>query len=135
LIQDNFAGRDELYAAAESLDDDARANICRRLAEHLAANAIELQQIVTASGREPAAPLDVTAIANALFELVKEHRGEDAVLGTAARGEKQLKSHCDHAIESATDPETESILRRQREGVEFGEDVLRNIALLPRDLP
>ncbi len=54
LIEGNFAGRDELYAAAESLDSGSREHICRRLADHLAANAIELQQLLVASGVQPA---------------------------------------------------------------------------------
>ena len=41
-----------------------------------------------------------------------------------------FKEYYDRAIESASDPEAESILRRQREGVEFGEDVLQNISPL-----
>ena len=130
LIEANFAARDELYAAADSLDDDARANICRRLADILASNAIELQQVVTSSGREPTGPLDVTPVVTSLFHLTKLHGGEDAVLETTARGERELKEYYDRAIESASDPEAESILRRQREGVEFGEDVLQNISPL-----
>ena len=63
LIEANFAGRDELQAAAESLDDDARQRVCRRLANHLASHAAELQQIVTACGAEPAGPLDMEVIA------------------------------------------------------------------------
>ena len=63
LIEGNFTGRDELYAAAESMDDRSRERICRRLAEHLAANAIELQQLLKESGVEPAGPLDMQSIA------------------------------------------------------------------------
>ena len=57
MIEANYCGRDELYSAAEFVDDQARERICRRLADYLAANAIELQQIVAASGVDPAGPL------------------------------------------------------------------------------
>ncbi len=93
LIERNFTGRDELYAAAQSMDDDARKQICRRLADHLADNAIELQQIVAASGAEPAGPLDVHAVASALFDLAKANRGEPGVLrgcGGRAGFEKRI---------------------------------------------
>ncbi len=72
-------------------------------------------------------PLDTTAIAHALFDLAKLNRGESGVLGTAAEGEQNLKKDYDRAIETTQDEETEALLRRQREDVKFGEDVLRNI--------
>lgn len=127
LIEANFAGREELYAAANSLDNAARENICRRLADHLAANAIELQQLLAASGIAPAEPLDTAAIAHALFDLAKLNRGESGVLDTAAEGEDNLKKVYDSAIEATEDEETTALFRRQRREVTFGEDVLRNI--------
>jgi uncharacterized protein (TIGR02284 family) len=127
LIESNFTGRDELYAAAESLDDESREHICRRLADHLAANAIELQQILKTRGVEPAGPLDSKSIALALFDLVKLNRGESGVLNVAAEGEQNLKQEYDQAIEKTSDQETVALLRKQREDVKFGEEVLGNI--------
>ena len=127
LIESNFKGRDELYAAAESVDSESRERICQRLAEHLAANAIELQQIVTASGVQPAGPLDTEAIAYELFDLVKLNRGEAGVLDAAAKSERSLKKDYDVAIDRTADREAEALLRKQRADVEFGEQVLRNI--------
>lgn len=127
LIEGNFTGRDELYAAADSMDNDARVRICRNLAEHLAMNAIELQQIVAASGVNPAQPLDLEAIAHALFELVKANHGDLGVLKAAAEGEHLLKRDYDAAIGATRDPEAKAILEKQREQVEFAEDVLKSI--------
>lgn len=127
LIEANFTGRDELYAAADSMNNQSREHICRRLAEHLAANAVELQQLVKASGVEPAGPLDLESIAQALFDLAKSSRGESGVLVAAAEGEENLKKNYDEVIDSTADQEATAILRKQREQVEFAEQVLRNI--------
>jgi uncharacterized protein (TIGR02284 family) len=127
LIEANFAGRDELYAAADSLDDEARQRVCQRLAENLAGRAIELQQIVTACGVEPAEPLDTLALAHALFDLAKVNRGESGVLDAAAEGEQNLKHEYDRAIEETTHPKAEQVLRRHREQAEFGEQVIRGM--------
>ena len=127
LIEANFAGRDELQAAAESLDDEARQRVCRQLADHLAGHAAELQQIVTACGAEPTGPLDLESIASALFDLAKMNSGERGVLKAVAEGEDNLKADYDRAIDAVSDQETEDMLRRQRDEVEFGEQVLRGM--------
>lgn len=128
LIEANFTARDELYAAAESLDDEARKKVCRRLAEHLAGYAAELQQVVTASGVEPAGPLEIESVAHSLFGLAKMNRGSAGVLQTAAEGEHNLKQDYDKAIDATTNPAAKNSLRRQRDEVEFGEQVLRGMA-------
>lgn len=127
LIEANFTGRDELYAAAESSDDEARKQICCQLAAHLADHAVHLQQIVASSGVDPAEPLDVNEIASALFDLAKANRGETGVLQVAAEGERNLKEEFDRAIETTPDQEAKALLDKQRDNVEFGEQVLRNI--------
>jgi uncharacterized protein (TIGR02284 family) len=127
LIEANFSGRDELYAAARSLDHEARRKVCRRLAEHLAGHAAELQQIVTACGVQAASPLDVDEIAYALFELARVNRGETGVLEAAAEGEQNLRQDYDQALDEVSNPAAENMLRRQRRGVEFGEQVLRGM--------
>jgi len=129
LISANFAGRDELYAAAKSLDDEARQRVCRRLAEHLAGHAVELQQILTASGERPAGPLDVNSLAQTLFELAKLSRGEPGVLDAAAACEHTLKEDYDRALDDLSHPQAENVLKRQRDGVEFGEQVLRGMGV------
>lgn len=127
LIKGNFTGRDELYAAAESLDDDALKRVCRRLAKHLTDNAIELQQIVTASGAAPAGPLDIESLADALFSLARANRGQSGVLRAAAEGERNLKVQYDRAVEATPDEAAKALLKKQRKEVEFGEEVLRNL--------
>jgi uncharacterized protein (TIGR02284 family) len=127
LIEANFTGRDELYAAARSMDDEARQQVCRRLAEHLAGHAAELQQIVAASGSDPAEPLDVEPIAEALFELAKMNHGERGVIDSAIEGERNLRKEYDRAIEDTSNPEATNTLHRQRDDVEFGEQILRGM--------
>ncbi len=124
LIKGNFTGRDELYAAAESLDDVSLKNICRRLAMHLADNAIWLQQIVLASGVEPALPLETESRTESLFSLTRASRGESGVLCDAANCERHLKVEYDRAVEATPDDEAKAVLEKQREEVEFGEEVL-----------
>lgn len=68
------------------------------------------------------------SIADALFDLAKSNRGEPGVLGTAAEGEGNLKEAYDRAIDVTHDPQGEDLLRRQREDVEFGEKVLREMS-------
>jgi len=127
LITANFAGRDELYAAARSLDNDARQRVCQRLAEHLAGQAVELQQILTASGQRPTGPLDMNWLADALFESAKRAGGERGVLHTAVACEQTLKEGYDRALNDLSHPQAENVLKRQRDGVEFGEQVLRGM--------
>ncbi len=127
LIEANFTGRDELYAAAQSLDDEARRRVCRRLADHLAGHAAELQQIVTACGVPPAEPLDTESMAHALFELAKMNHGEQGVLDAAAHGEQNLKDEYERAIDATSDRRTESVLHRQKKDVTLGEEVLRGM--------
>jgi uncharacterized protein (TIGR02284 family) len=128
LISANFAGRDELYAAASSLNNEARQSVCRRLAELLAGHAVELQQILTASGEHPVGPLDVNSLAQALFESAKRSRGEPGVLDAAAEREHTLKADYDRALDDLSHSQAENVLKRQREDVKFGEDVLRGMS-------
>jgi uncharacterized protein (TIGR02284 family) len=127
LIAANFAGRDELYAAAGSLDNEARQRVCHRLAEHLAGHAVELQQILTASGVQPTGPIDVHSLAQALFESAKRSRGEPGVLEAAVEREQTLKQDYDRALDNLSHPQAENVLKRQRDDVEFGEQVLRGM--------
>ena len=124
LIVANFAVRDELYAAAASLDHDARQQVCNRLAEHLAGHAVELQQILIASGQTPAEPLDLHVMAQAVYEWAKKSHGEPGVLDTAANRERDLKENYDQALDDMSHPQAENVLQRQRKEVKFGEQVL-----------
>lgn len=46
LVEVRFSGRDKLYSVASHLDDSQRSSVCRKLADHLAGHAAELQQIL-----------------------------------------------------------------------------------------
>jgi hypothetical protein len=127
LVEANFGSRDELYAAADSLDGEDRERVCRRLAEHLAGHAAELQQLLAASRSDPAGPLDIDEIVAALFESIKAQRGTVGVLKAAERTQRDLKRGYDRAIEETSAQEAEGLLRSQRDAVEFGERVLRSM--------
>lgn len=130
LIESNFTGRDELYAAAQFLDDEFKGHLCRYLGEILAGNAIELRQFLTRCGIDPAEPLDVEEVARLLFTLAKSNRGEQGVLCVAVEGEENLKTDYDRAIHATGEPAARTMLRRQREKVEFGQRLLRRICHL-----
>ncbi len=127
LLELDFAGRDELYAVADSLENEDCREICRRLAEFLAGHAAELQQIVVGSGNDPAGPLDLDEIAHALIEGIKSHRGNSGVLGVAETVEREVRQEYDRAIRSTDDRDAEGMLQRQRQEIEFAERVLRTI--------
>ncbi|MBN2292213.1 MAG: hypothetical protein JXM70_07300 [Pirellulales bacterium] len=127
LVEANFGGRDELYAAADSMDKEDSQRICRRLADFLADNAIRLQQMLAASGNEAAGPLDIDAIIAALFKAVKARHGAAGVIEVAEEAQRDLKHGYDRAIEEASEPQAEGVLREQRDRVEFSEQVLRSI--------
>jgi hypothetical protein len=127
LVEANFGNRDELYVAADSLDDEDRERVCRRLAEHLAGHAAELQQVLAASGSDPAGPLDIDDIVTALFESIKAQRGVAGVLEAAEEAQRDLKRGYDRAIEETPAQEAEGLLRGQRDAVDFGERVLRSM--------
>lgn len=127
LIDASFAGRDELYAAAETLDNDQRTNICRQLADHLAAHATELQQLLKINGEDLQPPIDMYSVAESYFCLAKRRGGEAGVLSAAAECEREVKEKFDNAIEQTQDGDTSGLLERQRDDIEFGEDVLRSM--------
>ena len=50
-----------------------------------------------------------------------------AFLNAAAEGEQILKRNYEQAIEKTDNQETKALLRKQRDHVEFSEEVLRNM--------
>jgi hypothetical protein len=137
LIEANFAGRDELYAAVETLDDDARRNICTRLAEHLAGHAIELSQILLANGHSKYALSDIEFIDHlterTFLEMVKDMHGESRVLASIEQCERNLKEKYDQLLNSMPEEEIAGILQDQRGEVEFGEQVLHTMKKATRN--
>lgn len=127
MVEVTFAGRDRLYSAANHLDNDERREICRELADHLAGHAAELQQILAATGNDPKGPLDVHAIVDALLESARAQSGDSGVLDAAEKYTQEVKEDFDQAIEGTPDPDAREVLRHHRNGVEFGERVLRHM--------
>ena len=128
LIRVNFAARDELYAAAGSVDDEGYRVICQRLADQLAGHAAELQQVVLANEGDPGDCGETYLTAETLFNAVKCDRGEVGVIAAAEDCERRVRQRYNRAIESTSDLEVAGLLRRQCNNVEFGEHVLRSMA-------
>jgi uncharacterized protein (TIGR02284 family) len=139
LIDANFTGRDELYAAVETLDDEARKGVCRRLAEHLADHAAELEQILLASSERGLDDFDAAFIDNlserAFLEMVKELHGEARVLAEIEQCERKLKEKYDQMIQATSERDAEGVLKRQRDDVEFAEHVLHSMQEPPSKAP
>lgn len=128
LIQANFAGRDDLYAAADAFDSETLTLICRKLAEDLAGNAMELQQIARAAGMEKVNYRKVGSQLQAdLTEMLQQRGGDQAVLEEAQECEQLIRAEYDQAIAETESPAVEEVLRRQREKVEFGESVIQEV--------
>ena len=128
LIEANFAVRDELYAAAESLDDEARKKVCRRLADHLGGHAAELQQILLSTNSDVVDVADVDFVdyiaEQTFLTMVRELHGSARVIAAVEQSERNLKGKYDEALQSVPEREAEGVLERQRSDVEFGEQVL-----------
>jgi uncharacterized protein (TIGR02284 family) len=128
LIQANFAGRDDLYAAAEKLSSHSLSMICRRLADELADNAIELQQIALAAGIEDVDVEEFGAQLQAeLIEMIAARGGDKAVLAEAEECEQTVERVYDDAITNADANALGDVLERQRENVEFGKNVAHGL--------
>lgn len=134
LIEANFAGRDELYAAMETLDDDMKKNMCQRLAEHLADHAAELEQILLANAENAEGHYDLNDIEfidqlseRTFLEMVKDLHGEQRVVAAIEQCERKLKELYDRLLASTPEPEAEGVMQRHRKDVEFGEQVLHTM--------
>ncbi|MCA9177518.1 MAG: hypothetical protein KDB14_23695 [Planctomycetales bacterium] len=129
LVEANYVGRDELYAAADAMDGDARQQVCRRLAEFLAGHAEELQQLLLSSGAQAFDIAKLPTIAEAaLFHLIRTNRGAAGVINAAERCEHSLKERYEDALARTSDAEAQAILKRQQDEVEFAESVLRTMS-------
>jgi uncharacterized protein (TIGR02284 family) len=128
LIQANCAGRDDLYAAAETLSSKSLSMICRRLAHDLANNAIELQQIALAAGIEDVDAQTFGAqLQSELIEMIGARDGDKAVLGEAEECEETVERAYDQAIAKSDASAVGEVLERQREKVEFGKNVAHEL--------
>jgi len=128
LIQANFAGRDDLSAAADALGNKALSLICRRLADDLANNAIELQQIALAAGINDVDVNEFGAQLQAeLMEMIQAGEGDQAVLEEAEECEQIVEQEYDAAIANTDKPTIADVLEQQREKVEFGKNVAHEL--------
>lgn len=128
LIRANLAGRDDLYAAADALDSRTLSMICRRLADELACNAIELQQIALAAGIDDVDVKELGAQLQAeLIAIIGKSEGDQAVLEEAEECEEIVERLYDEAIAKADAPAIEDVLIQQREKVEFGKNVAHEL--------
>lgn len=129
LIRANFAGRDDLYAAAGAFDNGTMSMICRRLADDLANNAIELQQMALAAGIDDVDINEFGVQLQAdLMKMIQQDEGDAAVLEEAEECEEILKREYDEVIKEEADvPAIANVLREQREKVEFGENVVHGL--------
>ncbi|MEZ6097811.1 MAG: hypothetical protein R3E01_02455 [Pirellulaceae bacterium] len=126
LLSELFGARDTLGAAAEVLADADDRYICRKLSFQLGGYAADLQQIVSASGVQPAGPRSDHDARQSLSSIQK-HIGPNGVLDTAEQTEQMLTEKYEQTMGHLNDPEVTGLLERQREDVEFGDRILRRL--------
>lgn len=128
LINANFAGRDDLYAMASTLSSKTLSMICRRLADDLANNGIELQQIALGAGIDD---IDVSEFGSQLqaelIEMIKQSEGDNAVLEEAEECEQLVERVYDDALAGAAESAIGDVLKQQREVVDFGKNVVHEL--------
>lgn len=129
LVATTYAGRDDLYEAARNLKDEDLVAICRKLAEDLAANSTHLAQILAMHGKESGGASNVRAVLTE--EIIRYLHGlenDKGVLSAAKAVERGVREQYEATIAATNDPETQALLKKQREEAAFGEQVLRRIA-------
>jgi len=127
LIRVNFAGRDELHAAAELIHDEPVAAVCQRLSDHLGGRAAELQQWLLICGRKPVEPTArVPAVRRAATRRSRVPV-QERLLAQVAQQAHHVREVYDRAIRLTPDRQVSDILRRHQEDAEFGENVLVSI--------
>lgn len=126
LLIELFRARDALGAAADVLTHADDRYICRKLSFQLGGNVAELQQVVLASGVQPAGPRSEDDVRGSLSSI--QHRvGPDGVLDAAEQTEQILTEKYEQTMRHLDDPEVTSLLNRQREDIEFADRVLRRL--------
>ncbi len=130
LIAAGFAGRDELYAAAEALQDDGHRIVCDRLAAVLAGDATQLQQTLVRLGEEISDPTpdSLESWDEAVFEEAKRRQDETGVLNAAAAGMHRLRGCYEQALESPANVSLYRLLRMHCNDVVLSEQILRQMA-------
>ncbi len=124
LLRVLYRRRDELYAVAVLLQVDDHTRICCRLADQLGGHAADLEQIIIANGVRPVAPSSTKHSSDLHERMASEGR---SALATAEQFEHDMSQHYDRTIECVADREVEGLLCKQRDEIEFGVCVLRNL--------
>ncbi|MEN6494269.1 MAG: PA2169 family four-helix-bundle protein [Thermoguttaceae bacterium] len=129
LVAATYTGRDDLYRAAANLEDSDLSAICHKLADELAGNSAHLSQILAMHGTKPHDAKSVTAVlTEEIMRFLREHEHDKGILSAANKVECGLRERYDTTIAATENAETQALLKKQREDVEFGEKVLRQIA-------
>ncbi len=128
LVAINYAGRDNLYSAAALLEDDAYRGVCRHLAECLGAHAAELQQTLLACRAHPVAIERVSRDTHSLrLDTRDVPQGALEVITAAEHSEQAVCEEYTWAVKHTSNHEARYLLERQRQNVEFGDQVLQCI--------
>jgi uncharacterized protein (TIGR02284 family) len=134
LVATNYAGRDDLYTAAEHLDDEDLSAICRKLADDLAGNTAFLEQIIVMHGAEPGFAEKVAfTLGEEIMQFLRSGRGDQSIVSAMQDKQGQLREKYDETIAATDNPEAQSILEQQKKDVDFAERVLRQVS--PADKP
>lgn len=129
LAAATYSGRDDLYLAADNLEDAELAAICRKLADDLAGNGAHLAQILAMHGTEASDTGNVKAAqTDEIIRSIREHEHDKGVLSVAKEVERGLGDQYGATIAATGNAEAQALLKKQKEKVEFGEKVLRHIA-------
>jgi uncharacterized protein (TIGR02284 family) len=131
LVAATYVGRDDLYLAAEHLNDGELAVICRKLADELAGQSAHLEQVILMQGEAAGGEEEETvraALREEIMKFLREHGRDPAILSAAKKSQHELRDRYDATIAATEDSETQGVLKKQREEVDFGERVLDRIA-------
>lgn len=125
LLLEVFRSRDELAVTAELVPDEGQRIICQRLSCMLGGQAAALEQIVVASGFNPASPPTDNHGGNT----AKLRPGDaERLLRDAAQSERKLADKYGQIAGHMRDLEIARLLRSQRADTEFAECILRQVA-------
>jgi uncharacterized protein (TIGR02284 family) len=128
LIATTYGGRDDLYAAANQLNDEDLSAICRKLADDLAGDTAYLEQIIVMHGQQPEVQNAVTStLSEAIMKLLRKSRGDEGIVSAAKQRQSQLRQRYNETIAATGHPEAHAILDEQKKHVEFAERVLRQV--------
>jgi uncharacterized protein (TIGR02284 family) len=129
IVGTTYAGRDDLYAAADQLQDGDLAVICRNLADDLAGKSVYLTQLIAINGDDPTAEHKVaSALTDEIMRFLRNERGDAGIVAAVKESQQRLREDYDQTIAAMRHPEAHAVVEEQKRGVEFAERVLRKVA-------